>query len=727
MGSQRGSVHSPHLSDGSVGPISRKPRLMGVAGAVPAASWEPQYLQNLLPSCVSHHLLALVPKEDKVLLLSVTTLAQVAEVYVVDLKFPILLVIYQSSAISEEEIQVKKIMPLFSKSHKNPAEIVKTLKENMAILEKQDKKTDKASEEVSKSLQAMKEILCGTSDKEPPTETVAQLAQELYNSGLLVTLIANLQLIDFEGKKDVSQIFNNILRRQIGTRSPTVEYISAHPHILFMLLKGPASNGYEDMYAVPLNFYQESRYEAPHIALRCGIMLRECIRHEPLAKIILFSEQFRDFFKYVEMSTFDIASDAFATFKDIFITLEPIPSEGGILDPGAGEGSSELGRICGQYNYWKSLFTCLGMERESSRDISMKLSWRYSESILESLQHKAWQRMVLGFGHIQATFAHAFRNIYVRGLIKILLMLASLSLVLRILQDNVRGVYNVHNSSGELSGLHACRGMESAGEQSCSGKWWMTTDATRIDIIQNNERTCEVDSWHQESRVAAEAVGDNNREKFAIETELIYKSRRAELQRKRWMMMVSSPTAPSADSSTQDTTTAVTLSGLHACHGMASAWKKGTKRLSAVAFMEGGDLLTRHKLLVADFLEQNYDTIFEDYEKLLHSENYVTKRQSLKLLGELILDRHNFAIMTKYISKPENLKLMMNLLRDKSPNIQFEAFHVFKPIVEILLKNQPKLIEFLSNFQKERTDDEQFTDEKNYLIKQIRDLKKPTP
>lgn len=49
-----------------------------------------------------------------------------------------------------------------------------------------------------------------------------------------------------------------------------------------------------------------------------------------------------------------------------------------------------------------------------------------------------------------------------------------------------------------------------------------------------------------------------------------------------------------------------------------------------------------------------------------------------QLLGELLLDRHNFTIMTKYISKPENLKLMMNLLRDKSRNIQFEAFHVFK-------------------------------------------------
>ncbi|EMP38861.1 Synapsin-3, partial [Chelonia mydas] len=71
-------------------------------------------------------------------------------------------------------------------------------------------------------------------------------------------------------------------------------------------------------------------------------------------------------------------------------------------------------------------------------------------------------------------------------------------------------------------------------------------------IFENDERTCEVDSWHQESRVAVEAVDDDNMEKFAIETELIYKSRRAELPRKRWMTTVSSCTAPSADSSTQD-------------------------------------------------------------------------------------------------------------------------------------------------------------------------------
>lgn len=50
-----------------------------------------------------------------------------------------------------------------------------------------------------------------------------------------------------------------------------------------------------------------------------------------------------------------------------------------------------------------------------------------------------------------------------------------------------------------------------------------------------------------------------------------------------------------------------------------------------------------------------------------------------------------------------------------------------QPILDILLKNQTKLIEFLSKFQNDRTEDEQFNDEKTYLVKQIRDLKRPAP
>lgn len=56
-------------------------------------------------------------------------------------------------------------------------------------------------------------------------------------------------------------------------------------------------------------------YEQQDIALNCGSMLRECARYEALAKIMLNSEDFFNFFRYVEVSTFDIASDAFSTFK----------------------------------------------------------------------------------------------------------------------------------------------------------------------------------------------------------------------------------------------------------------------------------------------------------------------------------------------------------------------------------------------------------------------------
>ena len=69
---------------------------------------------------------------------------------------------------------------------------------------------------------------------------------------------------------------------------------------------------------------------------------------------------------------------------------------------------------------------------------------------------------------------------------------------------------------------------------------------------------------------------------------------------------------------------------------------------------------------------------FSSFTTLILSNNYVTKRQSLKLLGEILLDRANFSVMTRYIANEANLKMMMNLLRDKSKNIQFEAFHVFK-------------------------------------------------
>ena len=44
----------------------------------------------------------------------------------------------------------------------------------------------------------------------------------------------------------------------------------------------------------------------------------------------------------------------------------------------------------------------------------------------------------------------------------------------------------------------------------------------------------------------------------------------------------------------------------------------------------------------------------------------------------MLLDRHNYITMERYIGSADNLKLMMNMLADSSRSIAYEAFHVFK-------------------------------------------------
>mmetsp|Transcript_29951 Transcript_29951/g.39378 ORF Transcript_29951/g.39378 Transcript_29951/m.39378 type:complete len:344 (-) Transcript_29951:321-1352(-) len=152
------------------------------------------------------------------------------------------------------------------------------------------------------------------------------------------------------------------------------------------------------------------------------------------------------------------------------------------------------------------------------------------------------------------------------------------------------------------------------------------------------------------------------------------------------------------------------------------------------AFATLRELLTKNKEVAAQFLDAHYDAVFEHYSSLLNSGNYVTKRQSLKLLGELLLDRTNFSIMMKYISDKRNMKQIMMMMRDPSANIQFEAFHVFKvfvanprkpaDIVNILLKNRDKLLAFLENFHNDK-EDNQFIEEKQLLISTLSGLEPP--
>lgn len=149
------------------------------------------------------------------------------------------------------------------------------------------------------------------------------------------------------------------------------------------------------------------------------------------------------------------------------------------------------------------------------------------------------------------------------------------------------------------------------------------------------------------------------------------------------------------------------------------------------------DVLTKHKQMVCQYLCSNFSLFFSMYnEILMESNSYVTKRQSIKLLGEILLDRANYPVMTAYVDQGKHLQLCMKLLRDERRMIQYEAFHVFKVFVanpkksedveKILFKNKEKLLRFLPKFLEDRTEDDQFTDEKSYLIRQIQDLELKT-
>jgi calcium binding protein 39 len=195
--------------------------------------------------------------------------------------------------------------------------------------------------------------------------------------------------------------------------------------------------------------------------------------------------------------------------------------------------------------------------------------------------------------------------------------------------------------------------------------------------------------------------------------------------------------------------------------------------LAGDAYLTLRELFTRHKAVAARFLEANYDPLLappppgpepseatsasaaaaaaaaastattttttttsntaqsHHFFRVMSGDEYLPKRQLVKLLAEVLLDRSNFIVMNRYISSADNLKLVMNLLRDKSKNIQFEAFHVFKvfvanpnkkdEITAILARNRDRLVDYLTNFLKDK-EDIQMDEEKKLLISTLRDL-----
>lgn len=140
--------------------------------------------------------------------------------------------------------------------------------------------------------------------------------------------------------------------------------------------------------------------------------------------------------------------------------------------------------------------------------------------------------------------------------------------------------------------------------------------------------------------------------------------------------------------------------------------------------------------LAATFLTRDYDAVWDQRfnTNLLSTEaNYMTKRVALQILSTVLLTRSNYAIMIKYVNSRKNLILVMKLLRDTSPHITLDAFHVFKVFVanpnkipeveKILRDNSPKLCAYLETLHSDKeASDQTFADEKRLIIATIRNL-----
>eukprot|EP01084_Bolivina_argentea_P227958 385087_1 len=145
-------------------------------------------------------------------------------------------------------------------------------------------------------------------------------------------------------------------------------------------------------------------------------------------------------------------------------------------------------------------------------------------------------------------------------------------------------------------------------------------------------------------------------------------------------------------------------------------------------------LINGHKEYVRQYLNNNFSVVFNGINKLIKKDHFVTQKQFLFLLRDLLTGKGNFEILKRYTSKKDNLAIIMNLMKKcKQNSISYEAYHIFKifianpnkdkDIMVILWKNKQKLVDLLVNFHENKIrDDEQFGEDKSVVIQCIKNI-----
>ncbi|GMP75744.1 hypothetical protein CsSME_00032723 [Camellia sinensis var. sinensis] len=189
---------------------------------------------------------------------------------------------------------------LFKSKPKTPVDLVRQTRDILIYADlnsdsRESKREEKMSE-LSRLIRELKVILYGNSEAEPVAEACAQLTQEFFRENTLRLLIICLPKLNLEARKDATQVVANLQRQQVQSRLIACDYLEANIDLMDVLVSG---------------------YENTDMALHYGAMLRECIRHQSVARYVLESEHMKKFFDYIQLPNFDIAADAAATFKSI--------------------------------------------------------------------------------------------------------------------------------------------------------------------------------------------------------------------------------------------------------------------------------------------------------------------------------------------------------------------------------------------------------------------------
>lgn len=180
------------------------------------------------------------------------------------------------------------------------------------------------AEELAKTLSQMKLILQGTQETEASPEQAFQLVTGMIEEDFLYQLAVNLWRLPFEARKDAQFIFSSVFRFRPATASPKSDpvalswVVNNRPQVLIELCKA---------------------YEHKESATPAGSVLRELLKNEAAAAVILYDDGeeqgssskgimgidqdrpqsgngvFWRFFGWIDKSSFEVAADAFTTFR----------------------------------------------------------------------------------------------------------------------------------------------------------------------------------------------------------------------------------------------------------------------------------------------------------------------------------------------------------------------------------------------------------------------------